>query len=369
MCKPGRPLGPRCLTHDFAYHVVVSYRANVQNLITSKLKGLTGGYPSQLFFYTLNEIVNEYTRDELRNLLSMPLKLSESEKALFLKHVLEQYWNYQGSYYFLSNNCATETLNTVKCLKDGKNDIQHAQANTPFGVLKQLLRRERLQSKGAADEGGTEFDLVDDRGHVLQPLLAERRGYYFSSKIAQLNAVFDDIKSFSVLTGQSGFPSREGFLKHTSADERLRIVQALLVSPSLSPDQKANVPLKMSILEEQIRRMNQKALLTRVAGSILDGKAEFREQAKSYFKLVQQFSPWNLADAGYGVPLPADVSAERKAELSASAEKIRELSAQIRTWAEQSVKDYSAEIKKCEDNLNIYRNIGQSYAIIPRWHY
>lgn len=49
-CAPKKEKGPSCL-NDIAHHVVVSFRANVQEMTTDYAKGMNGEYPSQLFFY------------------------------------------------------------------------------------------------------------------------------------------------------------------------------------------------------------------------------------------------------------------------------------------------------------------------------
>lgn len=107
-CAPQHAVGPECLK-DFAYHHVVSFRANILDMLQSNLAGLTGSYPSQLFLYPFAEIMNEYNMKENRDLLSYPLRLTEEKKVSFINRVLEMYWQYSGSYYFLSNNCATES--------------------------------------------------------------------------------------------------------------------------------------------------------------------------------------------------------------------------------------------------------------------
>jgi hypothetical protein len=48
ICAPGKPVGPSCL-QDFSHHVVVSYRANVEDMTMSYKKGMDGSYASQLF--------------------------------------------------------------------------------------------------------------------------------------------------------------------------------------------------------------------------------------------------------------------------------------------------------------------------------
>src|SRR5690606_8505810 len=75
ICAPGRPLGADCLL-DLEHHLVLSYRAFVNDLQLSSWDGLTGVYPSRLFILPLNQVLDEYTKTEMRSLSSVPLNIS-----------------------------------------------------------------------------------------------------------------------------------------------------------------------------------------------------------------------------------------------------------------------------------------------------
>lgn len=72
ICKPGRPRGPDCRL-DLDRHLVLSYRAFVNDVQLSSWDGLIGNYPSRLFVLPLGQVVDEYTKTELRSLASVPL--------------------------------------------------------------------------------------------------------------------------------------------------------------------------------------------------------------------------------------------------------------------------------------------------------
>jgi hypothetical protein len=109
-CSPSRAYPSTECLKDVSHHRVISFRANIEDFQLNNWKALTGKYPSQLFILSLSEVVNEYTQVELRRLISPPLQLSTIEKTMLVEKVLENYWNYKGRYYFLSNNCADETF-------------------------------------------------------------------------------------------------------------------------------------------------------------------------------------------------------------------------------------------------------------------
>ena len=59
----------------------------------SSWRGLTGGYPSRLFVLPLQQVVDEYTKVELRGLASLPLQLSAQEIAGLLERSAPVHWS------------------------------------------------------------------------------------------------------------------------------------------------------------------------------------------------------------------------------------------------------------------------------------
>lgn len=113
ICRPGRAPGPGCRL-DLEHHRVLSFRAFVGDVQISNWRGLTGGYPSRLFVLPLQQVVDEYTKVELRGLQSLPLQLSPGEIAGLLERTAQVHWSYDGRYYFVSNNCAVETAKLLQ---------------------------------------------------------------------------------------------------------------------------------------------------------------------------------------------------------------------------------------------------------------
>ena len=175
ICAPGRARGPDCRL-DLQYHRVLSFRAFVDDVQISSWRGLTGSYPSRLFVLPLEQVIDEYTKTELRGLRSLPLKLDPAETAALLERAARLHWSYDGRYYFLSNNCAVETF---KLLHDGVPRLagERLASITPTGLLR------RLQRAGIAD-----ITVLDD------PEQARRLGYYFEPSSAHYQAMFEVAK-------------------------------------------------------------------------------------------------------------------------------------------------------------------------------
>jgi hypothetical protein len=172
VCAPGRTPGPDCRL-DLAHHQVLSFRAFVDDVQISSWRGLTGSYPSRLYVLPLAQVIEEYTKVELRGLQSIPLRLAPGEIASLLERTGRLHWSYDGEYLFISNNCAVETF---KLLHDGVPRLAGADLSsiTPTGLLR------RLANAGIAD-----VTVLEDRTEAL------RLGYYFEALSERYQAMFE----------------------------------------------------------------------------------------------------------------------------------------------------------------------------------
>jgi hypothetical protein len=171
ICAPGRPRSEQCRL-DLDHHLVLSYRAFVGDIQLSSWDGLTGAYPSRLFILPLGQVVDEYTKLELRSLSSIPLRLNRSEEQDLLLRAVELHWSYDGDYYFLSNNCAVETLNLLRS-GTGRSELTSLDSIMPSALLDSLVAR------GLAD-----------LGPLADPQQALRLGYRFDSFRERYQAMF-----------------------------------------------------------------------------------------------------------------------------------------------------------------------------------
>nr|WP_272888887.1 DUF4105 domain-containing protein [Stutzerimonas stutzeri] len=175
ICAPGRPRGPDCRL-DLDHHLVLSFRAFVGDVQLSSWDGLTGAYPSRLFVLPLGQVIDEYTKVELRSLASIPLRLERREIEMLVERSAELHWSYDGDYYFLSNNCAVETLKLLRSGTD-RAELVALDSILPSGLLELLIAR------GLAD-----ISVLDD------PREALRLGYRFDSYRDRYQAMFRVLK-------------------------------------------------------------------------------------------------------------------------------------------------------------------------------
>jgi len=232
ICAPGRPRGPDCRL-DLDQHLVLSYRAFVNDVQLSTWGGLTGAYPSRLFVLPLAQVIDEYTKTELRSLASVPLKLDRAEIEGLVRHAAEMHWSYDGSYFFLSNNCAVENL---KLLRAGTHNarLQGMDSILPNGLL------EVLAGRGLAD-----LSVLDD------PREALRLGYRFDSYRDRYQAMFDVLKRHLAIPQDNV----EDWLAQTAVQRRAWFDQAdLRTSAALLLLEQASLRRQLLLAQEEVKQ-------------------------------------------------------------------------------------------------------------------
>ncbi|TWG89852.1 uncharacterized protein DUF4105 [Luteimonas sp. J16] len=195
VCAPGRAPGPDCRL-DLEHHLVLSFRAFVDEVQVSNWRGLTGGYPSRLFVLPLAQVVDEYTRVELRGLRSVPLRLAPEEVARLLERAARVHWSYDGRYRFVGNNCAVEAWKLLNDALPGR-DGPRLRSITPSGLLR------RLERAGIADAS-----VLDDEAEAL------RLGHRFDSLARHFGEMY------AVASAELALPAR-------NADAWLRLDPAV----------------------------------------------------------------------------------------------------------------------------------------------
>ena len=324
VCAPGRAPGPDCRL-DLSHHRVLSFRAFVGDVQISTLRGLTGSYPSRLFVLPLDQVIDEYTKVELRDLRSVPLRLDQAEIAALLERAAQLHWSYDGRYYFISNNCAVETY---KLLHDGVPRLASAPLSsiTPTGLLR------RLQDTGIADAS-----VLDD------PLEAVRLGYRFEAASAHYQAMFD------IARNALGLPQS-------------RVVEWLALSPGErqhwlhQADQRASAALLL--LEEASLRQQELQSYDELKRHFLGrgkaaGKAPDIEAIRDFLQSGGFMSrpATLLPTGGYGLPSEEErllLSQEAGERVAQMLQQTSDLQAEARRWLSPA---QQAALQGTEDNI------------------
>lgn len=291
ICKPGRAPGPDCRL-DMEYHRVLSFRAFVGDVQISNWRGLTGGYPSRLFVLPLQQVVDEYTKVELRGLQSLPLQLDRSEIASLLERTAQVHWSYDGRYYFVSNNCAVETAKLLQAGVPRLGEAGLAQLS-PRGLKRRLVRL------GVLDEGVlTDHDA------------AQAQGYYFASARDHYQQLF------AVAAAQLALPARDvrGWLKLPAQRRAPWLLQG---------DLRASAGLLL--LEQAAQRRAELRARDVLKRQLL--AAPDSAETRSLRRLLEQSGQWLrpgtlLQDGGYGLPLGNEQALLSEAVATASAQAV-----------------------------------------------
>ena len=296
ICKPGRPRGPDCRL-DLDQSLVLSYRAFVNDVQLSSWDGLVGVYPSRLFVLPLGQVIDEYTKTELRSLASVPLKLNREEVENLVRQAAEMHWSYDGNYWFLSNNCAVESL---KLLRSGTanpqlNDLDSIMPNGLLAVLK---------GRGLADTS-----VLDN------PREALRLGYRFDSYRERYQAMFEVLRKQLPIKQQLV----EDWLALSAEQRRPWFAQAdLRTSAALLLLEQASLRRQLLLAQDEVKQryLNAAALKD---GSVNKADVTLKQMLANSGFLSR---PAELLDSkGYGLPQPEErerlerESKERQARL------------------------------------------------------
>ena len=303
ICAPGRPRGPDCRL-DLDQHLVLSYRAFVGDVQLSSWDGLVGKYPSRLFVLPLAQVIDEYTKTELRSLASVPLNLSRSEIDGVVERAAEMHWSYDGNYFFLSNNCAVEEL---KLLRGGTNNAQLVALDNimPNGLL------EVLKGRGLADTS-----VLNDQREAL------RLGYRFDSFRDRYQAMFEVLKKHLPIKQDTV----EEWLDLKAQERREWFDQAdLRTSAALLLLEQASFRRQMLLAQDEVKQRYLGARELKNGG--MDRANETLRQILDNSGFLSRPAEL-LGTGGYGLPQPRE-SQHLEAETSLRQKKLQALTGDL----------------------------------------
>lgn len=328
---PATPFGKKCL-EDKLYHLVVSYRANVEDATLNYMKGLFGGYPSMLFILNFGDVLDEYNRDELRDVISYPLNLNAKEKTDILNKVLEDHWNYRGSYKFVTNNCAVESYNLLKGALE-RSELDQYHSVSPKGVLEDLDRLEFVSLKNGDQEVF--------KARSLQLMIAYQLAYGYKLKSEKK----DKEQLLSFIQESSSTNRRSQFLKFTTSqtvtenlhDELVTLKKRLVVASSFS------------VMEQQILRSRAAVFRKKAAEYLMNNKDEKIQQIERKAQSAMTLNFEKLAVNGYGVPLQEEMQSRTEAEEKMSSS--LEIMTEIENVVKEKLPDEVAALELIKENI------------------
>jgi hypothetical protein len=328
-CNASRKtVGPECL-NDINDHIVISFRANTEAWQINSWKGLTGKYPSQMFLYRFYpSIVNTYTVDEFRDLTSLPLKLTEEEKHRFINKALERIWGYSSDYYFISNNCATETLRFLKSIyHDLKFQIQDT--DTPTGIYDLLVK------SGLIDPG------------LLTGGVQNTKSFYFKSQDETYKTAYENVSK----TVKMPFSNFDDYIQNSSASERRQLYN---LSRSSGSSFSFKIENSFFALETYLIRVMNRQFVDSMVATINSKESDIQKQLEVLSKKSKEHSPLLLKLPGYGVPLIEDLAKEFEVADNPKDEETERLYSNIINWAQDKLSVITDEITATKDNQRYF---------------
>lgn len=331
---PATPYGKKCLDDKY-YHLVISYRANVQDARLNYIKGIFGGYPSMLFILNFSDVLDEYNRDELRDVISYPLKLSAKERADFITRVKEEHWNYRGSYKFINNNCAVESYDLLKAAIDSSK-LSKKSSLTPNGVLEDLDRMEFLS---VADS-----EIETYKAQTTQLLLAYKTAYGYKpvSDKKDVDAVTKFIDKSTVDQRFEKFTEfTQKRISASALNAELHLMKERLVAAS-----------SFSVMEQQVLRTVALKLRKQVAEKLMKNDDPKVQKMIESAKSVLGHSIAGLSKEGYGIPFSEELNSLE--DNSQNLEKGKEIIAQIESFLRNLMPKEYAQLEKMDKNIKVF---------------
>jgi hypothetical protein len=329
------PFGPKCV-QDRLFHMVVSYRANVDDGKLDYWKGLTGGYPSILFLLNFNDVLDEYNRDELRDIMSYPLNLSTLEREDFIARVKEEHWNYRGAYKFINNNCAVESYDLLKSALN-RNELEIKSSVTPNGVLEDL----------------DAINFVDMNDMKKMEM--------FKAKTEQIVLAYNKAYGYKLKSDKANKDAVLKFIDESTAAQRM--VRFNQFQKTQIPESDANTELTLlkdrsvtassfSVMEQQILRTLSLKYRKAAADMFMNSKDEkVKEMIKETgAAFAQSFT--DLSKSGYGIPLDGEMVTER--ELSDKIYLASESLLRAEKFLRETMPNEFATLDGIFTNINIY---------------
>ncbi len=348
MCAPERfdpisnrviaatPFGKKCV-EDRLFHLVVSYRANVEDAKLNYMKGMFGGYPSMLFILNFSDVLDEYNRDELRDVISYPLKLTVKEREEFILKVKEEHWNYRGSYKFINNNCAVESYDLLKSALD-RSQLNSQSSVSPNGVLEDLDKMNFLSVK--SDEIET-FKAKTD-----QIILAYKSAYGYKLKSDK-----DNKKAVQKFVDESSVDSRmaqfQKFTKTKIQESELNAEIALLKERQVAAS-------SFSVMEQQILRTLALKYRKQAADSFMNTQDEKLKNIVKETGAAFSQSFTDLSKSGYGIPFNDEMVTRE--DLASKAANGAEVMARAEAALREMMPNEFATLEKIAANIKTFNS-------------
>lgn len=150
--------------HNLYEHIVLGYMAHIDEFELDTLKALSGDYKAYLFASSFMDAYRNYAISEFREIFSVPLLLTASNRDRIVRELSEIHWSYSGDYNFFTNNCSTLLQKNLRFLIPDFNENIHLKydyirPDNFFSAIKEtsLVDTEKLEYLDKAEQQGYYF--------------------------------------------------------------------------------------------------------------------------------------------------------------------------------------------------------------------
>lgn len=227
VCPKGKTTDAEC-DANLTEHLVLGFRAHIDELSINVFKALSGEYKAYLFANPFMDVYEEYAIGEFRDVYSLPLRLDDAQRQLMVRELADIHWRYTGDYSFFTRNCATLLQNALRATwsefaSSEKFASDYLRPDSFFDALKSspLASGERLNSLDVAEREGYYFS---NTGEFYDRALNEVRS-------AMKNPIFIDLESYLNIHPVKRRQDRvvdASFSLKLVADQHLREAQIML---------------------------------------------------------------------------------------------------------------------------------------------
>jgi len=355
VCPEGKATVAEC-DSNLIEHLVLGFRAHIDELSLNTFKALSGDYRAYLFANRFVDVYEDYAIGEFRAVYSVPLHLEDAQRELMLRELADIHWRFSDRYQFFTRNCATMLQNALRVIWPA-----FSASDTMAG---DFLRPDSLFDALRAGP------LVE--GDKLASLeIAEHEGYYFSStrqfydralqvvRVAMKKPAFTNLESYleiNPVTRREDRAEDAGFTARLGTDKHLREAQIMLEEYAILRSERA-------LMIEAAKYFEEQNFLER-SDSI---RAQFdTEHAKVFDDCLiapfrQQISP--LRSLG-GIPDKSDLPAGSDHESACQSAQNKKLMQEVIAWMKdakseqwQRLNEVSKYWMDCFANLNLLKRL------------
>lgn len=228
---------------NISQHLVLGYRAHVDELALSLYKAVTGGYSAHFYANAFLDVYQEYAIDEFRAIEALPLQLDTARREAMVRELAELHFRASTPYRYMTSNCATLLQDSLRLLWPEFNTRTEAS----------FLRPDRFFADMKALP-------ISDAEALADAAAAERNGHLFPSTQPYYESAADVVRA---AMSEPGFSDLQDFLQLNPVQRRQQRIADSAFAEKLQTD--SHLREAQLLLEEYAMMRSERLLLAATA--------------------------------------------------------------------------------------------------------